>query len=181
MTTTATASRWAVRAAHLPPLLTLPSGLWRLSLVCGFSGGYTPEGLDRLGVTGWGAAWLITLSVLSEAAALLTLGLVRPWGEVLPRWLGGRRVRPLTAVIAAGTGCVALLGLWTPFLFWWQFPESGMTHTGHTVVGFLYLPMVLWAPVLGVLTVAYWRRKRGASEVGGMAQAAPTMHGAACG
>ncbi|MEV5508888.1 hypothetical protein [Streptomyces orinoci] len=138
--TTATAPRWAVHAAHLPALLTLPSGLWRLALVCGFSAGYTPEGRHRLGITGWGAAWPLALTVLTEGAALLTLGLVRPWGEALPGWLGGRPIPARAATITAAAGCAVLLLLWTPFLFWWHYPDTGMTPTGHTVVGFLYLP-----------------------------------------
>ena len=39
-----------------------------------------------------------------DGGALLTLGLVRPWGETFPRWipiLGGRRVPPRLAIIPA--------------------------------------------------------------------------------
>ncbi|MFI1680909.1 hypothetical protein [Streptomyces sp. NPDC020607] len=41
-------------------------------------------------------------------------GLVREWGEVVPAWvpvLGGRRVRPLAAVVPALLGAAALFGL----------------------------------------------------------------------
>ena len=43
--TTRPPSRWAVRAAHLVSLVVLPSALWRLGLVFGFSMG----GVDQSG------------------------------------------------------------------------------------------------------------------------------------
>ncbi|MFF8714878.1 hypothetical protein ACF07T_26075 [Streptomyces sp. NPDC015184] len=155
--------RWAVRAAHAAALLTLPSGIWRLFLATGHPAGYTDEGFAAMDVTGWGAVYVVGLSVVCEALALLTLGLVRPWGEVLPRWiplLGGRRVHPMAAVVPAGLGAVALAVLWTPFVAWWATPDSDMTELGSTLVGFLYLPLVAWGPLLGAVTLSYHRRHR---------------------
>src|SRR5690606_25794922 len=43
----------------------------------------------------WEVAYIPSLSVISLGLASLTIGLVRPWGEVFPAWLpwiGGRRV-----------------------------------------------------------------------------------------
>jgi len=157
--------RWAIRAAHMTALVTLPTGIWRLLLATGFPAGYTDAGHTAMGFTGWGAVYVVGLSVGSEALALLTLGLVRPWGEVLPRWiplLGGRRVRPLAAVVPAGLGAVALTVLWTPLLAWWAVPHPDMTALGDTVVGFLYLPLVAWGPLLGAVTLSYHRRRRAA-------------------
>ncbi|MFD0661346.1 hypothetical protein [Thermocatellispora tengchongensis] len=80
------------------PLLVLPSSLWRIGLAMGLPLGYTEQGLrDIIGTTMWGPLYLVALAALTEGAALLTLGLVRPWGEVVPRWiplLGGRTIRP---------------------------------------------------------------------------------------
>lgn len=156
--------RWAVRIAHIIPLLTLPSGLWRVALAVGISAGVTQSAYDAL-TAGSGAVWyLLGLSVLSEALALLALGLVRPWGVVPPRWLpilGGRRMRPWAVVLTAGTGSAALIALWTPtVLSWWSnsAPRGGMTETGHVVIGLLYVPLIAWGPLLAVLTVAYHRR-----------------------
>ncbi len=50
----------------------------------------------------------MSLSLVGEAVALVSLGLVRPWGERVPRWilvLGGRRVAP-HATFAATTGAM---------------------------------------------------------------------------
>lgn len=123
----------------------------------------TEQGYEDLVGSNGGRLYVVVLSLLAEAFALLTLGLVRPWGEVVPQWLpfvGGRRVRPTVAVVAASIGVVVLLAMWTPFLLWWALDHDDMTATGHTVVGFLYLPLVAWAPLLAAVTLDYRRRHR---------------------
>ncbi|KQV74010.1 hypothetical protein ASC61_02735 [Aeromicrobium sp. Root344] len=147
------------RVAHLVPLLTLPSGLWRIALVVGLP-------LTTAEVGGfWMRVYIVSLSVVSEGAALLTLGLVQPWGEVAPRWIpliGGRRVRPLAAFVPAITGATFLTALWT-WVFW------GMARTEFydyfngpqaVIVTVAYLPLLLWGPLLGVVAIAYLRRRR---------------------
>ncbi|WP_434445981.1 hypothetical protein [Lentzea sp. E54] len=158
------APRWARMAAHVTALLAVPSGLWRVGLALGFPLGHTEQGLrDLVGTTWWGPASLVALSVLCEAAALLTLGLVRRWGVITPRWIpfaGGRIIPRRAVLVAAWTGVAILTALWTPFLFWWAMPGDGMTPTGQLVIGFLYLPLVAWAPLLAAVTLSYQRRRR---------------------
>lgn len=157
--------RWARVAAHVAALTPLPSALWRIALALGFSGGYTSDGLEELNLNVWGTLGVLGLSVATEGAALLTLGLVQKWGEVVPGWvpvLGGRRVSARVVVPAAWAGVVVLALLWTQMAFWWQVPHDDMTTTGANVVGLLYLPMVAWAPLLGAVTVDYRRRHRAA-------------------
>lgn len=69
--------RWAVRAAQLITLLALPTGLWRLAMVCGFPSGYTEAGFVPFDTPG-SKLWMLTLSIACELLALLSLGLVRP-------------------------------------------------------------------------------------------------------
>ncbi|MBB6350552.1 hypothetical protein ACWGH8_12285 [Nonomuraea muscovyensis] len=157
-----TAPRWTRWVAHTIAVAVLPSSLWRLGMAMGFPLGYTTEGFAVIRPPGvWGPLWLVLLSIMTEGAALLSFGLVHGWGEVFPRWIplvGGSRVPRLAVLIPAWAGVVVLAGLWTPFVFWWQFPDPGMTEAGHTLVGFLYLPLVAWAPLLAALVLSYQRR-----------------------
>ena len=113
-TTAAPVPRWVNRIAHLVPLVIVPSGLWRLALGFGVPVGFTGPMADRYGAPGWITPYVIALSLLSEGLALLTLGLVQPWGEVVPRWipfLGGRRIPTMAAVVPAALGATALMWL----------------------------------------------------------------------
>lgn len=101
--------RWAVWAAHLTTWVVLPSGLWRIALVLGYPAGYSDVGFESFQTVG-AKVWMLSLSVLCELAAFLTIGLVRPWGEVVPHWIpliGGRTVRPMAAVVPAALGAAA--------------------------------------------------------------------------
>ncbi|MGW1117842.1 hypothetical protein ACWD5B_12145 [Streptomyces tanashiensis] len=169
--------RWAQLAAHAVPLVVLPSSIWRLLLAAGVSGadhsanpGYHSRLSDYL--------YVLLLSVVSEGLALLTLGLVKPWGEVFPGWiplLGGRRVAIKAAVIPATVGAALLMLLvayffLNPVLFHIHFtPSIGDkgTATSHLEVSgwsqalfvACYLPLVAWPVLLGAVTHAYYRRR----------------------
>ncbi|MEU3661746.1 hypothetical protein AB0E77_18615 [Streptomyces sp. NPDC032940] len=154
--------RWAVLAAHLTVLVVLPSGLWRILWVLGLPAGYTDAGFAPFETAG-AKLWMLTLSVAGELVALLTLGLVRPWGEVVPRWIpliGGRRVRPLAAVVPAAVGAAVLTALWAVMPLWWTQPHEDMTATGSVLVGIVYQPLVLWGPLTAAVTLSYHRRHR---------------------
>ncbi|WP_406515537.1 hypothetical protein OH809_24565 [Streptomyces sp. NBC_00873] len=154
--------RWAVWAAHLTTLVVLPSGLWRIALVLGYPAGYSDAGFAGFETIG-AKVWMLTLSVLCELGAFLTIGLVRPWGEIVPRWIpliGGRKVRPMAAVVPAALGAAALTLIWANVPWWWTYPHDDMTHTGNFVVGILYQPLVLWGPLLAAVTMSYYRRHR---------------------
>jgi hypothetical protein len=159
------------RAAHAITLLALPSGLWRLGLALGLHLGYTEEGYRAVCPPGfWGPGYLVLLAVVSEGAALLSLGLVQRWGEVVPRrvpLIGGRTVPAMAVLVPAWSGVAVLTVLWTPLLAWWAMPADDMTPAGHALVGLLYLPLVAWAPLLAVLTLAYQRRRRAGMTPGG--------------
>jgi hypothetical protein len=158
-----------VHTAHVLALIALPSGVWRIGIALGFS-----MGIENAGSTPPGQSLAILgLSVVSEAVALLSLGLVRPWGEVAPRWiplLGGHRLPPAAVTTAAVTGALALMAIWT-------FATANFatrTLTGTTGQGFVfantwwealliacYLPLLAWGPLLLVLATAYHRRRTG--------------------
>ncbi|TWD81706.1 hypothetical protein FB561_2828 [Kribbella amoyensis] len=154
-----------MRAAHLAALTTLPSCVWRLLLAAGFSMGYQPEWMAANASSAADRVYLVALSLVTEGLALLTLGLVRPWGERLPSWvpaIGGWRVRPLAAVVPASIGAVALVLLWSlnPLLYTDLFHDPLEPQGGwQLLMATAYLPLVLWGPLLGLVTWAYYRRR----------------------
>ncbi len=155
-------SRTARRLARLVPLLVLPSAMWRLAFVAGL-----PVAAGGLGdPPGFGErVYIVGLSLVTEGLALLTHGLVRPWGEVVPRWIplvGGRRVPPLAAVLPAVFGAIALTAIWTYAT--WQFIDDPTVigGAGHQwLLAVCYLPLLGWGPVLLAVAVAYYRRRVG--------------------
>ncbi|GAA1584366.1 hypothetical protein GCM10009789_42590 [Kribbella sancticallisti] len=161
--------RWANRLAHVIPFLTLPSGLWRLGLVAGFSMGMLDDHGRPARLTSTGeVVWIVFLSVFSEALALTAFGLVRPWGEVAPRWIpliGGRKVAPYAAIIPATLGALALIGIWT-YGFRDVFSGAFLPFAGDGAAALMiacYAPLLLWGPALLVLTWAYYRRRKAES------------------
>jgi hypothetical protein len=157
---TRTYARWVNRAAHAVPLCVLPSALWRLAMGAGVPVGYSEQVLrDDFGIPGWGAAYVIGLSVLTECLALLTFALIRPWGEVLPRrlpLLGGRRVPP-RLLTAAGATVAVLITLLAASQLWVWFvigADGRLGDTALTVMGLCYLPLVAWGPLVGAVTYA---------------------------
>ncbi|MEV4926454.1 hypothetical protein [Streptomyces roseoverticillatus] len=156
---------WADRTARLLPLLGLPVCLWRLPIGFDFMMGMDmePESWPR-----WaGVAYVCALSLLSEAAALLCRGLVRPWGEVVPRrvpLLGGRRVPPSAAIVPAALGGLFLTGLLADWVLC-VFSIAGFSDVSYTNVWWRVLAdtvsglFVLWGPLVLALTYAYYRRR----------------------
>jgi hypothetical protein len=152
------------RLAHVVALITIPSGLWRIALVAGLPVVNTAIALpfsERVQIVG--------LSIFAEVLALLSLGLVQRWGEVMPGWvplIGGRPIHRLAATIPAALGAIALTGIWT---FAVVNVLSGTTSGGldyffptvaqKAVLLICYVPLVAWGPLLAVLTIAYYRRR----------------------
>ncbi|CAN3982344.1 hypothetical protein [Kitasatospora purpeofusca] len=162
--------RWAELAARATVWTTVPSGLWRLALGVGIPVGFSGElaAVFEDNTPGWGTAYLVTLSGLAEFLAFLTMGLVRPWGEVVPSWIpliGGRAVRPLAAIVPAVIGSAvltylgasALFGGWADQLSDPEAPQG----LAAVVMTLCYLPMVAWGPLVAAVTFAYARRTLG--------------------
>lgn len=160
--------RWAVWCAWTTVLCTVPSGVWRMALGFGVDVGFT----GKLGemYTGVGImVYVLALTVVSQAAAFLTLGLIRPWGQTVPRWipfLGGRRIPPLAATIPAALGGTAVTALCLALIL----PSGGpLTNpefpqgTAALIMDVCYAPLLLWGPLVLVLTAHYARRRSAAS------------------
>ena len=160
-------SRWIKAAAYAVPLCVLPSALWRLwALADGLSPGC------RQVTQAWEPYYIAGLSVASFGAALLTIGLVRPWGELIPRWIplvGGRTVPVRAAVTAASVGATFIFGVYAyallnPIFHFRVAPDipgcpSPLHGPGAWVAVASYAPLLAWGPLLVVVTVAYYRRR----------------------
>jgi hypothetical protein len=165
---------WARLTAHAAVLTTVPSGLWRVAMAVGVPVGFTPEVLHTVyDVPGLGSLLIIGISAVQEALALLALGLVRPWGEVIPQWIplaGGKRVRPLAVVIPAALGSLILTSVAVSQILLWGGGGTDMSAPGRMALGICYLPLALWGPLLAVATASYYVRHRHRS--GGRSQRA---------
>lgn len=162
--------RWAVRAAHVAAWSTVPSGVWRIALVLGvpvgvmereeFLAGF-PDNSPLIAL-----AYVLLIGAVAEAASYLTLGLVRPWGEVVPRWVppaGGRPVDSRLAVLAASLGALTVTVLWWVLFFGGLLtapsPDPGVS-AGEAFFLAAYAPLLLWGPLLAAVTWSYHRRHR---------------------
>ncbi|MFH9350492.1 hypothetical protein [Kitasatospora sp. NPDC017646] len=161
------APRWAQLAAKAAALSTVPSGVWRIVFGFGVPLGFTgaTAAAYEAHQPGWGTVYCVALSALTEALAFLTLGLVRPWGLVAPRWIpliGGRRVQPLAAIVPALLGSAILTVVGMEGLFGRWAHNLAEPDAPHGVAGLVmtaaYLPLVAWGPLLGAVTVDYARR-----------------------
>jgi hypothetical protein len=172
--------RWARWAAHTVPLLAVPSGLWRIALGVGIPVGFTGELAELYRAPGWITPYVLALTVAVEAAALLTLALVQPWGEVLPRWvplIGGRYLPAAVVTAAATIGVVGLTAIAVPTVALWNGPENmGDPDAPQGIAGLVmtacYAPQLAWPPLLAAVTVHYYRRRRASRGRPGDARAA---------
>lgn len=169
---------WARTAAFAIPFTVLPSSLWRIA-VCTFHAPITrgaadyanaPSGLPGVPL----GLYVIVLSVVSELLAFTAVGLVATWGEVFPRWipvLRDRAVPVLAATVPAALGATALTVLWTWAAVNFSLGRGidGAPLTGSTpfsledwqglVAVVAYTPLLLWGPLLGAVTISYWKRR----------------------
>jgi hypothetical protein len=165
-------------AAYAVPLTVLPSSLWRIA-VCTFhvpiargdlSAGDTSSGVPGVPLE----LYVILVSLVSELVAFTAVGLVSGWGETFPGWvvpLRGRRVPVALAVVPAALGAITLTVLWTWVAITLSLgkqidgtpttPDSPLSLDDWEglVAVVAYAPLLLWGPLMAVVTVSYWRRR----------------------
>ncbi|MFG3552381.1 hypothetical protein [Streptomyces sp. NPDC047725] len=157
-------ARWATWAAFAAPLCVLPSAVWRTAV--SLTGEHRPTEV----------AYMTVLSVLTVALAFLTVGLVRDWGRVFPRWvpgIGGRRVpaRAIVRVARTGGALLVLITLYgvlnSLFGFVDEAPRLIDQEKDHDKppawVGYLYLPAAAWGFLVLAVVRDYARRTAGAA------------------
>lgn len=151
--------RWATYAACVVPSLYAVERLaWAVRIPLGGS----EELVDFVHSSG---AWLagVGLACMAIVGVVLTIGLVRRWGEVFPRWmigLAGRRVPPMLAVVPASLVSIALVAGMRPQL------ERCLGSGDCTAEGMNWLGLAtmwllpVWGVLLAVATLGYYLRRR---------------------
>jgi hypothetical protein len=153
--------RWAVAVAVAVPIgYSLTRWAWALDIPLGVSlEGLHKEAEETPGI--WLAGAM--LATMGAGGALLTIGLIRPWGEVYPRWipyLRGKRVRPRTAIIPASAVALLVTSAGLMYLRWLALGRIDLTaDTWGLFVPEFFWP--LWGGALGAATLAYHLRRRG--------------------
>ncbi|MFI6673511.1 hypothetical protein [Kribbella sp. NPDC050470] len=151
------ARRWGFWATIVAVLCPMPYALLRMTWLLPNPIGFDADELNaEPGIKLFG----LGLGLIALTAGIVTLGLIRPWGEVWPRWIpivAGRPV-PLKAAVVPGAvaatlllvASASLIGLlWTPD-----------ASTVENILYLLILPFPLWGASLAVATAAYYYRRR---------------------
>jgi hypothetical protein len=172
------AARWGRIAAYVSMVVPVSYALtryaWALGIPLGMSEDYLRHGQES-------GTWIsgLFLATFGLVGAMLTLGLVQPWGEVFPRWmigLAGRRVPIALAVVPAALVSVLLIvggiGIWSGLAQMVTNLRAGGAE-GMGLIGeitFQVGPTLLfpvWGVALAVATLGYYYRRRGPCGVCG--------------
>ncbi|SCE70569.1 hypothetical protein [Micromonospora mirobrigensis] len=160
-TTAASAARWGRWATWTAAVIPLVYAATRFAWLFGIPLGIGRDLLTEMHETG--LVWAgVGLGAFATVGAVLTVGLVRPWGERFPRWLpglAGRRVPVALAVVPATLVALSVTGASLALLTapqFWRLTED---------LSAAEAPMLLWpfwGVALGAATLAYHLRRRGA-------------------
>lgn len=150
--------RWGRVATIGAALCPLPYALLRMTWLTPWPVDLDPR-FDESAVRVHGAS----LGLAAVVGTVLTLGLIRRWGEVVPRWapwLGGRRVPPMVAVVPGGLVATAACMASPGFVLSSVESDGNGSGLGGVLLGLLLFPFPVWGPLLGAAVVAYWLRRR---------------------
>lgn len=162
-TSSMAAAGWGRGATYAAIVLALPYGIVRCAWAAGIPLGTSAAGLAEQPLAGRIVEAI--LGGLPIYGAILTLGLIRPWGETFPRWclfLAGKRVPVWFAVVPAtlASALMTMAGLKiSPYVV--TRLVEGSIHGGNwgeLGPGLFWLP---WGVSLGFATLAYYVRRRG--------------------
>lgn len=140
---------------------TVPSAVWRVAMIAGLVPGTADlRAFELAGNPALGYAYVIGLSVVQLGAGLLTLGLIRPWGERIAGW----RVPVWFAVTVATLGGLAVVYLFDIALLGallaGRRPDAGLVHgIPLAIMVACYIPIFFWGPLELAATAGYARRR----------------------
>ncbi|MEV4184825.1 hypothetical protein AB0J28_25720, partial [Streptosporangium canum] len=145
-------------AVAVPVVYAVTRFGWLLGVPVGISDQFLAH---IAGITPIGAG----LSTLGLIGAVLTVGLVRPWGEIWPRWAPFLRGRPIPAKLPAYAALVVSLPVTSAGLMYVRKKLTGeqVGPVGADNELGAWLPEMLWplwGAALAVAALAYLSRRR---------------------
>lgn len=154
-------------AIVVPVFYAITRYAWALGFPLGMSDEYLRQGQER-------GMWIsgLFLATFGLVGAVLTLGLVQRWGEVLPRWmigLAGRQVPIALAVVPASLVSVLLvvggIGIWSSLDQMVAALAAGGAKDMATIWAIIFqvgptLLFPVWGAALAVATLGYYYRRR---------------------
>lgn len=158
-TTPRNVMRWGRWAAYVAIAVPTVYAISRLAMAFGSTVGIPQSFYDEMEGTGVGIGALLMAS-MAIGGAVLTVGLIRPWGEVFPRWIwfaAGKRVPPPLALIPATIVSVFLTAAGISEVR--SLLLDGIDTQGWGITG-PHVLWPLWGPALGAATYAYYLRRR---------------------
>ncbi|MFC7405802.1 hypothetical protein [Georgenia alba] len=158
----ARATAWVTRHRKLFTVVAalgpLPYALMRLTWL-------TPWSLDipAEDLTMSTRIWGLTLSSGAWLGIVLTLGLIRRWGEVWPRWMPRVASRPVpVAAAAVPGGVVATVLIFTAVPMLYTGAREGLAEFLTAAVAF---PCWFWGPALALAVWGYVGHRRGETSI----------------
>lgn len=104
--------------------------------------------------------WGVLLSTGAWLGIVLTIGLIRPWGERLPHWFpigAGRPVHPYAAIIPGTTVSLLVTAAAAPLV------AAGFAN-GEPLLGLGFMPLWFWGPMLGLAVLGYAGHRSGSVD-----------------
>lgn len=152
--------KWATYTAVFIPLIYAATRwAWALGIPLGISEELLREGLAS-GMWLGGAA----LATVAVGGAILTLGLIQPWGEVFPKWIPYWRGKPVPVALAVIPAALVSILIISAGLMFIRLAVTGVFEeffgSGNpaTYVPELFWP--LWGLALAAAALAYYYRRR---------------------
>lgn len=154
---------WARVAAWAVLACAVPSAVWRLLMIAGWMPGTEPLRVLHEGEGGY----VLGLSVAQVLAAVLVVGLVRPWGERFAG-IGINRWVPVVLGTLGGTVMTWLftIELWLGVLAGRRPDQGALDGIPLAVMVWVYAPMMLFGPLTLVAVAGYARRRSGSGGPG---------------
>lgn len=160
--------KWATYIAVVIPLIySITRYAWALGIPLGISADLFKQGQAyNTWIAGSG------LATVAVCGSILTLGLIKPWGEVFPGWMlgfAGKKVPPALAIIPATV--IAIIITSAGINFSWSLLSGDLSQFAGSENWAAEAPVLFWpfwGISLGIATLAYYYRRRGRCKYCGM-------------